>query len=315
MEGFGRSQAISFTIGSRVFLGLGYGKTLTENTFLRDLWEFDSKKNYWTQRTDLPDSAINPVTQKWEKISNHIDGVAFATNNKGYLATGCWYPGANPKETDFLEYDPTLNTWKMLADFPGDPRNGALAFTINNIGYVGFGWGDRIYKDMYAFNPATNSWTITNASNSPPKRKDGVAFVINGIAYVCGGTDAYGAFLNDMWAFDPASNTWTEKSKITGDLKRIQAVAFAANGKGYIATGKDTTKTLTTVWEYDPGTDVWTMKSGFEAGKRYDAVAFVVNDTGYVASGYNPDISAPNNPYCDDTWGFVPNVANDPTTR
>src|SRR6185436_15940769 len=45
--------------------------------------------------------------------------------------------------------------WTQKADFGGSPRCGAVAFSIDNTGYVGTG---SFTKDVWEYNPVTNSW-------------------------------------------------------------------------------------------------------------------------------------------------------------
>ena len=45
------------------------------------------------------------------------------------------------------------------------------------------------------------------------KRRDAVAFVIDGKGYVCTGIDN-GVYEEDFWQYDPASDTWNRKRSI-----------------------------------------------------------------------------------------------------
>lgn len=60
-------------------------------------------------------------------------------NGIGYLGLG-YDGGCN---VDFFAYDPNVNNWNQVADFPGSARYGAAAFTQNGLGYVGTG-GDGV---------------------------------------------------------------------------------------------------------------------------------------------------------------------------
>jgi N-acetylneuraminic acid mutarotase len=156
----------------------------------------------------------------------------------------------------------------------------------------------------------TDQWT-QKLSIGGGKRRDAVAFVINGKGYICGGIDN-GVYETDFWEYDPTNDNWTEKrgiadlsdddydddyTSITGTGK----VAFNMNNKGYVATGGNGT-TGTVVWEYDPIEDLWERKTSLEASSRTGAVAFTVNSIGFVTTGRNGSY------YFDDLWGFDPEV-------
>jgi N-acetylneuraminic acid mutarotase len=313
-----RRDAVAFTVGRRAFIGTGYDGT----NRLRDFWEYDADLNTWAQAASLPLSF-----QIIGKSHDHNDSiitrpvyarsgaVAFSTDTKGYIGTG--FNGSTALK-DFYQYDPATNKWDTIrslggsllnpVDTFGTPRYSAIAFSINNIGYVGTGWDGTYQKDLWAYDPATNDWT-QKAILGGAKRMDGVAFVINGLAYVCTGIDN-GSYLVDMYAYNPTTNSWTQKHDIANtnpgsfddayDIKRIKAVGFTINGKGFIATGATNT-VLNTCWEYDPAIDFWIYKTPFEGAARADAVAFVVDSTAYIATGANSGY------YFDDIWAFHPN--------
>ncbi len=156
-----------------------------------------------------------------------------------------------------------------------------------------------------------NEWTkIISIEGS--KRKDAVAFVVDGLGYVCTGI-ANGSYEDDFWAYDPQAGNWVKKRDIYNvsdneyddDYTNIigtNKVAFSVNGKGYVATG-GLSSTGTAVWEYNPETDLWTQKTSLEATSRLDAVGFTIGDIGYIATG--KDGSAEDDDF-DDLWGFKP---------
>ncbi len=68
--------------------------------------------------------------------------------------------------------------------FPGVTRRNAVAFTVNDKGYIATGYNTSALSDCWEFNPANGSWT-EKASIRGRKRSQAVAFVVNGKAYVC----------------------------------------------------------------------------------------------------------------------------------
>src|SRR6478752_1858150 len=95
-EGVARSNAATFTVGSKAYLGTGFDGT----SRLNDFWEYDPATNFWQQKADFPGAARN------EAVGFSIDGL-------GYMGTG--YNGTTMYK-DFYSYNPANNTWSSIAD-------------------------------------------------------------------------------------------------------------------------------------------------------------------------------------------------------
>jgi len=299
-DGVSRSEAVSFTIGDVAYVGTGYagsGNATKTNDRLADLWKYNVDNNSWTVMASLPDSAAR------------TNAVGFGTSTKGYISTGL-AQDAITKLKDTWEYDPTANTWTKKADFAGTARYDAVAFSINNVGYIVTGYDGNYLKDFYSYNPAgAGTWTQLQSFQGY-KRKAAVAFVYQNKAYVCTGQDNT-TFPNDFWVYDPSgSGTWTQKRQIANvstdsyddsyNIVRANAVAFVMGGKGYVATGENGS-VFKTVWEYDFTGDQWTQKTDFEGGTRTGATGFTVKDRGFLLTG------AQSSQVFSDFWEFHPN--------
>jgi N-acetylneuraminic acid mutarotase len=175
-----------------------------------------------------------------------------------------------------------VGNWIELADFGGDARHEAVAFSIGEIGYVGTGYnGDERLKDFFAYDADMNNWTIIAA---PPAefiaRTGAVAFSANGKGYVGTGRDI-DSELNDFWAYNPDDNSWTRVADMP--IARYGAVAFTINNIGYVGTGYNGSAMLD-FYSYDPVGDSWTPISNYPSKVR-EAVAFVIENKGYVCTG------------------------------
>lgn len=289
-EGVGRTEAVSFTIGNKVYVGGGFDGT----NRLNDFWAFDQSTGTWVRIADFPGVARNSA-------------VAFTINGKGYVGTG--YDANDNKLKDFWEYDPTANVWTRKADFGGSARYNAIGFAIGSNGYIGTGYDGNFLKDMWKYDPTGNTWTQV-ASMTGSKRSEAVVFVYNSIAYVVSGLNN-GSFLNDFWAYDPALNSWTEKRKITdatddtfdddydNNITRNNAAVFVMGSKAYLTSGSRS-GVIGTTWEYDILNDTWKEKTSFEGSAREGLIAFTVNDRGYIVTGNNSSYRF------DDLWEFLP---------
>lgn len=230
-----RMYAVAFTLNNKGYVVTGEDASAR----YKDLWEYDPATNQWTKKADFGGTARSRA-------------VSFAINNKGYVATG--YDGADKK--DLWEYDPTANTWTAKADLTSDPRESAVGFSLNGIGYICAGVdytsGTMMTNDVYAYNPATNTWTEKSFAESHLARTFSTAFVLNNKAYVCGGLGK-----KDLWEYNPTSNAWTKRADfgLSTEDNRYGAVSFAINGRGYVATGQymvdfSNTQIKNDVWTY-----------------------------------------------------------------
>lgn len=291
-DGVGRTEAVSFIIGDKVYMGSGYDGT----TRLVDFWEYNQANGTWIRKADMPAVARNSA-------------VAFSVNGKGYVGTG--FDGVN-KLKDFWEYDPTTDTWTQKADFAGTARYGSVAFSIGDKGYISTGFDGNYLKDLWEYDPATNSWT-QKASLGGSKRSDAAVFVYDNKAYVVTGANN-GSYLNDFWQYDPATDSWTEKRKISSvsdetyddnygtDITRSNAVIFVMNAKAYLSLGTRG-GVVSTTWEYDIANDTWAQKTSFEGTAREGGIGFSLNNRGYTTTGNSSSSRF------DDLWEFLPDQA------
>tara|TARA_R110002074_G_scaffold215713_7_gene385537 strand:- start:1052 stop:2050 length:999 start_codon:yes stop_codon:yes gene_type:complete len=281
-DGIPRSNAVSFTINSKGYMGTGYDG----DDYLSDFWEYDMDGNYWSQKASFPGIARSSA-------------LGFTINDKGYVGIG--YDG-DLELSDFWEYDPNSNSWNQKADFGGGVRRGAVGFGVNNMGYIGTGYdGDNDKKDFWKYNPTTNEWEELVGFGGA-KRRDATSFIINDKVYLGTGV-SNGQYEEDFWMFDPQTEVWTRKQDITEDsdnyLLRSNAVGFSINGLGYIVAGYNN-GALGDVWEYSPSSDEWEEISRLEATIRQDPTSFSNGSRGFVLLGRTGSL------YLDDNYELFP---------
>lgn len=305
-SGTERSGAVSFVMGEGdsqvVFMGTGYNGKDALKTFYKYSFAIG-----WERIQDFPGDARK-------------DAVAFTANGKGYVGTGV---DENDKRfSDFYEYTPAVNelgeevgTWNPVAitDFPGTKRQGAVAFSIGDAGYVGTGYGvledvDRsLLNDFYKYEDGT--WTKIPFRGE--KSRYVTSFVINNKAYLVSGENS----AKYVWEYDPAkvsddSKGWTPMKHLDKDnnrenVIRWNAASFVINNKGYLVTGKNPGLSRE-VWEYNPTKDEWVERTSLEieVSPRQDAVGFTINNKGFLTTGYNGS-------YLSDMWEFNPTMKED----
>lgn len=247
----GRLNAISFTANGKGYVGLGFslqcaspGVDCTMDQE-KALWEYDPALDSWKKvlaLTELPpswsgqhvtaftiadkayivagnelweyDPAGNRLVIKANCPESMLEPVSFALNNKGYVTTVGQQDFFVFKEfaRRFYEYDPVLDTWKRKADFAGEDRSGAVAFSLKGRGYLCGGQGTTVrpdgevepvhLKDMWQYDPALNQWRRMKDYPGPGPLRP-VAGGLSDRAVIGLGATTGALFPSTVWQFLP----------------------------------------------------------------------------------------------------------------
>lgn len=259
-----RSNAVSFSIGNKGYVGLG--TDVSANKFA-DFWEFNPDENSWTQKADFAGG-------------ERFDAAGFSIGNLGYIGTGY---NASSVLKDFWEYNPATNQWTRKADFAGGRRQLAFGLAIGNKGYIGSGRDTsfHVIPDFWEYNPQTDSWTQKNAAFS---RQGAITFSINNKGYVGLGSVEIGPPQNDLWSYDPQTDTWTQLPHFPGS-PRFAASGFALNSKGYITGGYDQQNNFNDFYSYNTLTNSWDSLPNFPGAVRAYSISFSIGNKGYFGIG------------------------------
>ena len=253
----GRSHATAFAIDGKAYICGGRTFNAEERVeYLNEVWMFDpskSKGSMWTQMKNFPFLA-------------RADAFGGAVSGKGYMGGG---QDADGTFRDFYEYDPNSDTWTKADDVFGSKRAGAFCFVMDDKLYVGSGIDNGSYlRDFGYYDPAQGRWIdrrkIWNSTDESfdddykdIPRAFGVAFVLNGKAYITtGGTSS-------TWEYDPLTDWWKQRTSFeaSGGASRIDAVAFTVYNSRqqkimpYVGTGSAGTTSSTRyddMWTFDP---------------------------------------------------------------
>lgn len=234
-----RYSAVAFAIDGKGYLGTGYDGEIKYN----DFWEYNPTSNSWTQRADFPGSG-------------RYGAVAFGVNDKGYI--GCGYDGNYQK--DFYAFNPSSNTWEQIISIGGSKRMGATSFVIDDVAYVVCGQNNGDYiDDFWKYDAQSGEWTqlrdISDSSDDDYDddysivRTNGVAFVIDGAAYLSCGES--GSVRSDSWKYYPSTDLWENVSKFKGTARTVP-VSFSTGERGFVVTGKSSTYRFDDIWELHP---------------------------------------------------------------
>jgi hypothetical protein len=286
----GRYQAAGFSIGTKIYMGLGYD---WDDNYQNDFWEWDQATNVWANKADFPGN-----------FSGRI--VSFSIGTKGYLVVNNYnYLNINSSTNDLWEYDPAANGWTQKASLPS-VKAGSVAFSIGTKGYIGCGYDDDVHaaRDFWEWDQATNVWT--KKDDYPGSSTVGaVGFSIGNKGYIGTGNGYGNTLYKDFWEWDQSTNVWTMKADF-GGASRSYAVGFSIGNKGYIGTGSSNSALLKDFWEWDQDTNVWTMKADFKGIARSLAVGFSIGNKAYIGTGMG---RGSGNEYAiKDLWEYDPNL-------
>jgi N-acetylneuraminic acid mutarotase len=154
-------------------------------------------------------------------------------------------------------------------------------------------------------------YSISTCAPIPVPRAAAVSFVVGEYAYVFGGRDAEGNYLNDLWRYDIANDAWTSMRE-TPLRSRVNATACVHNGIVYIGLGfngqySNSTGYLSDWWSYNASTDTWQQLSDFPANTTARAISLVGDGELYVGYGfcwtYERDMYRYN--IAEDIWSFI----------
>ncbi len=152
--GDGRQHPAMVVVNNKIYVGCGGN----DNGNLGDWWEYDVLTDVWMQKSDIIGN-------------NRHHPYYFGIGNYAYVGFGHGSlpgPGSNPASpsyiyNDFYKYDPSIDTWFQLADFPSEARVAGTQFSYNGKGYVLSGDGDDhgplSAGEFWEYNPVNDSWS------------------------------------------------------------------------------------------------------------------------------------------------------------
>ncbi len=292
-----RTAVVSFSIGTKGYIGCGTKQITTNNPIdqdFRDFWEYNSLNDTWTQKTDFGTLSLG----------GRKNAVSFVIGSKGYVGTGGNFSGNNLK--DFWAYDPSTNLWTAVANFPGSIEYRGVAFAINDIGYVRSGDPVAMAAGTAFWSFDGTSWTQKTDITPGPTglvRTSAAGFSLNGKGYI--GTGYNSGPKKDFYEYNPTLNSWTQKADF-GGVSRFNSFGCSTASKGYIGLGYDAVGEARSVWEYDPaGAGTWTRILDYPGGDyRAQAFGFTIADNLYVGTGNTGSGSESN--YFNDFYIYAP---------
>ena len=231
-----RSYGLGFVIGDKAYIGLGH---TTGHAMLKDWWEYDFGTSTWTQKKNFPGPGrdhptcysmndkiymgfgddnqsvnykdwweYNPASDTWTQKTSYPGltmhhPVAAAYNNIVYVIGGhVMSSGSNYASKATYAYNTLTDTWKKVADMPGNVGKVAgTAFTLGNQIFSGMGIEEPVevfHNEYFQYDIATDKWT--SIADYPGKGTfAAVSFTIGTDGYVVTGADANNNQYQDLY--------------------------------------------------------------------------------------------------------------------
>jgi len=212
-----------FAIGPYIYVGGGsFACGGPINTFYR----YDPATDSWTARANLPVP---------------LEGAIGASDGTyGYVACGRTTGGTYTNT--LYRYNPSTDSWTTLSTVPGGVGRWlpSMAYYQGKLYIVG-GRASPVscLQDFYAYDIATNTWTIL--PNHPSIHHDGWAVAYNGKVYVTGEHPAVctsTSCTNQYYYYNIASDTWSSMPVFPGG-ERNDIRLVELNGVLYGGWGRD----------------------------------------------------------------------------
>ncbi|WPR77669.1 IPT/TIG domain-containing protein [Algoriphagus sp. NG3] len=168
-----RSGAAMFSIGNKVYLGIGrYSSGISQSTPLHDFYRYDPNNNQWVE---IPSLVTDEYTGRGRMSSFVIDGNA-------YLAGGA----LNTGHEQAWRFNGSTETWQSIAPIP-EVVSYTSSFVYKGKGYITTvgGWATS-GLECYQYNPQSDSWDMFYPIGTVG-RYNGFAFTLKGVPYVGGG--------------------------------------------------------------------------------------------------------------------------------
>lgn len=192
--GTARQGAVAFafdTDGDKIndvaYVGTGYGfLDGDDRNNLGDFYKFDG---IWSKNDTYAGSKTS-------------DATTFVIGKKAYLVSGL------NNLDNVWEFNSENQTWKQMNDIDRDhgaenvQRTNAVAFVINDLGYIATGAGSNP-REVWEYNPSKDDWVErTGLENEIASRLNAIGFNIGGRGFMLTGSNGTKG-LSDMWEFQP----------------------------------------------------------------------------------------------------------------
>jgi N-acetylneuraminic acid mutarotase len=313
------SQAVAYDASlERVIMFGGSG----HSGFLNDTWAYSPEADAWTELT--PTGTVPAPRGGGMMAYDPTSGRLILFGGTVQLDSEDG-DGGDISSAETWAYDPAANSWAKLmpAGTTPLPLTGAtlLYDPVTQRMLLFGGWNQSVPDSpnylnyLWAYDPATNEWTVLHPERAGPSRRWGYAAAYDSSAgrmTVFGGEAvgvSPGGPYDDTWAYDSLANTWTEL-RPQGEVPAARTGAkmvYDTVGRRIIMFGgcrSGNSTYFNDIWAYDSAANTWTQldPSGALPSSRIFPLLVWVSSAGQIVmfGGLGP-VGFPN-----DTWAFTP---------
>ena len=267
-----RGGGFSFAIGKLVYIGSGE----CYDEIIKDFWCYNTNDETWTCLAEVPIKCFS--------------GIALSIFNKGYVGLGTEIGTSSGKfEKHMCMYDPEINSWKMINNFPGTPRIDAAVFVIQNKAYAGTGYDGTNTKDFYEYDPKKDNWKrIADFAGGTLHASIGIGTGKRG--FIVAGARAPNDF-KFVYEYIPALNKWERRQDLPGYARNFLTGNYI--DENYLIAGSGGTyeinKRLKDFYIYNTETNTWSNIPDYPIGPLGDSRPCGANVDGkvYMGTGFN----------------------------
>ena len=218
----------------------------------------------------------DPGTDKWRARSpmpRALDHVGVAVMNDKIYVTG-GFVGAkthNDGQDTAFEYDPALDTWRILAAMKGGRGSVCAVAVGGKIHAIGGrdATGTTVARHE-AYDPLANSWA--DLAPLPKARDHAAACVIDGKIHFAGGRMTGPADKTGQHdVYDPATDTWSSAAPMPTPRSGLASTLY--KGLWLVMGGEMPTGTNAENEAYDVKTDSWRKLAPMPGGRHATGAA------------------------------------------
>jgi N-acetylneuraminic acid mutarotase len=140
-----RRDAVGFAINGKGYICTG----IDNGSYESDMWEYEPENDLWIEKNRIVNVSDDDFDDEYTSITG-INKVAFSIGDYAYIATG----GQGSAGNLVWEYEPVSDRWEMKTTLEASGRIDAVAFAIDNRGYLTTGRSSSYYfDDIWGFDP------------------------------------------------------------------------------------------------------------------------------------------------------------------
>ncbi len=255
----GRALAVSSVIDGKIYSTCGYydygldtmvnRHTLFVYDPVADTWDTTGMPIPYTRSMENPGQSV--VDGKWYVVG----GIEWERTDAGWMAVPLARVDA---------YDPGTDSWELKAFLP-EPMGGNGICTLDGKLYVTGGISgqigtEQIYKSVYMYDPASDTWEAKADMNNA--RSFHVSLAFDGKIYVFGGNNESGNNLSGrtVEVYDPELDQWALLSPKAPAI--ADAGGCVVDNTIYLFGGIEDFDSSTgswNIWKYYPEKDQWSI--------------------------------------------------------